>query len=651
MTLANLNTLSETEYFNQLYSIIKTRENAVLLAGTDPNSTDVRIHDGGGDGNPTFGYGFNLNNFGASEVEQAIRYAYTGSTTGALSQTQETGLALVLAWKNQTDVVVGGQTIKLTAQNIIDLVGGTFGDPDQQTAIQSLTLTDVEATRLLDAAVKGAGDIVYIEGPAGSYGYEDGLDSRLSAEGGLGWSVERVGVMSAYYNGVGLVGPGFQAAIGADDRGRAWYELRYNHQNYTDDVAQARRAAESEKLGLVSQTAKDDPASHINEFAKSLSTLFNEDDNAGVRIYTNILSRDQHDNFDAAVADELLVLRQYLVEPLIGAANALDIDWVQFDASGGAATLLAGDAAAAGVAGGKDSSNTVNLILGEAGNDALEGKGATDYLFGGADNDTLAGDGAGLNALTAGNDVLHGGPGTDTVDYSAETGTVNPTFAASDIQVGQPTAAGEPTLLVTDTYGKTDTLISIEWLIAPGGDDVIDLTGFTGNIGIDGGGGDDTLTGGAGNDSLFGGEGLDSIGGGDGADFLGAIHGSGFDYSPLSQSEIKVIFDAENYGNETAASNHRLGGGAGADAYLIDYSESYAVSEDAANAFAPFYVAIEIDDDAADSTVYVRRTDTGRIESLTGAVHTIDNGFFELHRNRHRKCLLDRTLGQRHPPH
>ncbi|NWG92320.1 MAG: hypothetical protein HXY21_07395, partial [Parvularculaceae bacterium] len=179
----------------------------------------------------------------------------------------------------------------------------------------------------------------------------------------------------------------------------AWYELRYNHQNFTDAAAQSRRAEESEQLGLVSQAAKDDPAAHVSDYAKSLSTLFNDNDNAGNRIYTRILDRDEHDNFNAAIADELLILRQNLIEPLIGAANALDIDWVQFDATTGGSSILANDATAAGATGGKDDTNTVNLILGEAGNDTLTGKGAADYLFGGDGNDLLAGDGAGRTAV------------------------------------------------------------------------------------------------------------------------------------------------------------------------------------------------------------------------------------------------------------
>lgn len=618
MPLSNLNPLTEQEYFDQLYAIIKIRENN----GLQNNGGQPLIHNGGGDGNPTFGYGFNLNVFGPAEVEGAIRYAFTGSTTGALTTDQEFGLSLVLAWKNQTDVIFGGQTVKLTKQNIIDMARNTFGDPDQRAAVQSLSLNDVEATRLLDVAIKGAGEIVHIEGPVDSFGYEAGFDSRLSQEGGVAWSVERVGIMSAYYNAIGLVGAGLQAAIGADDRGKAWYELRYNHQNYIDNAAQTRRAEESEQLGLVSQTAKDDPAAHVNDYAKSLSTLFNDDDNSNDRIYTRILDRDEHDDFNTAIADELLTLRQHLIEPLIGAANALDIDWVQFDATNGGSTIAANDAAAAGVVGGKDAANTVNLIMGEAGNDSLTGKGATDYLFGGVGNDTLAGDGAGLNASTAGDDFLHGGAGIDSVDYSTEGGTANPTFEVGDITVGAPTAVGEPTLLVTDTYGHADTLVSIEWLIAPGGDDAIDLDGFTGSIGIDGGGGDDSLNGGSGNDSLFGGEGFDSVSGGAGNDLLGNIHGPAFDYSSLSQSEIDATFDSEQLDQSIQV----LSGGAGADGYLIDYSEAYAIAKEAASSTL-YFVGVGIDDSAGDSSVFVRRIDTGQIESLSGSVHTIDNGF------------------------
>lgn len=81
MTISNLNSLTEDEYFSELYSELKVRENVGLR--------EPRIHDGGGDGNPTFGYGFNLAGFSASIVEQAIRYAFTGSFSGALSSEQE----------------------------------------------------------------------------------------------------------------------------------------------------------------------------------------------------------------------------------------------------------------------------------------------------------------------------------------------------------------------------------------------------------------------------------------------------------------------------------------------------------------------------------------------------------------------------------
>lgn len=170
---------------------------------------------------------------------------------------------------------------------------------------------------------------------------------RLEDDGGLEYSIERIGVMSAFYNALNLVGGGLQAAIGADDRGKAWYELRYNHENFQQRGAQLRRAEESEQIGLVSKAAKDDPAERVSDFAKALSTLFNADDAAGNRIFTRILERDEHDDFNAAIADELRVLRENLVETLIGDGNALEIDWVQFDATNGASSIAAGDAAAA----------------------------------------------------------------------------------------------------------------------------------------------------------------------------------------------------------------------------------------------------------------------------------------------------------------
>ncbi|NWG92317.1 MAG: hypothetical protein HXY21_07380, partial [Parvularculaceae bacterium] len=257
---------------------------------------------------------------------------------------------------------------------------------------------------------------------------------------------------------------------------------------------------------------------------------------------------------------------------------------------------------------GVDKADQKNLVLAEELNDSVDGGGEADALYGGAGDDLLAGDGAGLSASTAGDDVLHGGAGVDSVDYSLEDGTANQTFEAGDIAIGAPTANNEPTLLVTDTYGKTDTLISIEMLIAPGGGDAIDLDGFTGSIGIDGGGGDDTLTGGDGSDSLFGGEGFDSVTGGAGNDLLGNIHTPSFDYSALTVAERNAIADTEFSANNAAVN---LIGGAGADLYLIDFAP------DALN------LGVQIIDPDQGSKIFVRNIKTGAIDALSAGLVAI----------------------------
>ena len=111
--------------------MIKQRENPWLYAGTGFE----RIHNGGGDGNPTFGYGFNLAAFSANVVEQVIEHAYGGS----MSSQQRDGLDLILDWKTNTPVWVNGQSVTLTRANIINMadVGlngapGAFGTASQR---------------------------------------------------------------------------------------------------------------------------------------------------------------------------------------------------------------------------------------------------------------------------------------------------------------------------------------------------------------------------------------------------------------------------------------------------------------------------------------------------------------------------------------
>ena len=243
MSLSDLNLLSQSAYFSLLYDMIKQRENPWLYAGTGYDG----IHNGGGDGNPTFGYGFNLFAFSASIVEQVILHAYNNSLTSQ----QSDGLDLILDWKTGASVWIDGQSRALTNADILNLADeslngapGAIGSSAQRAAVQSLTLTDAQASRMLDVMIKGDLNLVHIEGPAGSYGYEDGLDYRLAEEGSPAFSTERAALLSVYYNAPSLIGPGVQNAIANDDRAQLWYEIRYNHNHYDSNGLQSRRAEE-----------------------------------------------------------------------------------------------------------------------------------------------------------------------------------------------------------------------------------------------------------------------------------------------------------------------------------------------------------------------------------------------------------------------
>ena len=107
----------------------------------------------------------------------------------------------------------------------------------------------------------------------------------------------------------------------------------------------------------------------------------------------------------------------------------------------------------------------------------------------------------------AGNNVLNGGAGTDTVSYlygliSAATSGVNASLATG----------------VVSGSSDADTLLNIENLTGSSLNDT--LAGNAGRNVLNGGAGDDSLSGGDGNDTLIGGTGKDTLIGGAGTDLL-----------------------------------------------------------------------------------------------------------------------------------
>ena len=139
--------------------------------------------------------------------------------------------------------------------------------------------------------------------------------------------------------------------------------------------------------------------------------------------------------------------------------------------------------------------SSANVLSGAAGNDSLFGLDGNDSLSGGDGDDYLDG-GFGF-------DTINGGNGNDTTSYAFYGGPI-----VANLTTGVVSFPGNSTL--------TDTLISIENLIATNGNDSV-----TGNSSAN------VLSGAAGNDSLFGLDGNDSLSGGDGDDYLDG--GFGFD--------------------------------------------------------------------------------------------------------------------------
>ena len=137
------------------------------------------------------------------------------------------------------------------------------------------------------------------------------------------------------------------------------------------------------------------------------------------------------------------------------------------------------------------------VLLGGAGNDMLTGGIGADTLQGEAGNDTLTG--------LLGNDDLNGGADSNTL---VETGNVD--MALDNIN-----------LTGTGGFG-VDSVSNIQFAVLTGGSsaNTISAAGFGGQVTINGGGGSDIITGSGNGDVLTGGDGNDIINGGGGFDTL-----------------------------------------------------------------------------------------------------------------------------------
>jgi hypothetical protein len=196
-----------------------------------------------------------------------------------------------------------------------------------------------------------------------------------------------------------------------------------------------------------------------------------------------------------------------------------------------------------------------------------------------------------LAANLGGNDVLDGGGGNDTVDYSG---------AALGIAISLPSGQA------TGPQTGTDQLVSIEnatggsgndsiignggmntldggpgddWIYGGGDADV--FRGGSGNDTLNGGNGADDMSGGSGNDNLFGGEGNDYLVGGDGDDYL--VGGNG-NNSMSGEGGNDSINDGSGDGYLVGgAGNDGLFGGDGNDSLNGDGDDDYLVGGNGTN--------------------------------------------------------------------
>lgn len=167
---------------------------------------------------------------------------------------------------------------------------------------------------------------------------------------------------------------------------------------------------------------------------------------------------------------------------------------------------------------------TLTVELG-AGNDSWTGHNGVDTVFGEAGNDRLRDDERGQDAPFLSPDVLLGGAGIDTADYSYRLSEASPLRLSLD-RTANDGASGEGDNIGPD--GSVESVIGgIENDIIIGSAAANGLRGLEGSDVISGGGGNDTLMGDSGGDRLNGGKGRDAVVGGFGNDTL--IGGPGRD--------------------------------------------------------------------------------------------------------------------------
>ncbi|HKU38850.1 MAG TPA: calcium-binding protein [Polyangiales bacterium] len=173
-----------------------------------------------------------------------------------------------------------------------------------------------------------------------------------------------------------------------------------------------------------------------------------------------------------------------------------------------------------------DVKNTIETLVGGAGNDTIIAGDIDNRIIGGAGNDLLYG-GAGNDVFTEadmalGSDIINGGPDIDEMDYSERAADLHVALCISST----PTCSMGPCGCQADDgeAGEDDNLINIENVLSGKGNDT--LIGSAADNLLRGNDGDDELRGEGGDDTLYGEHGKDVLNGGPGEDLLDGDEGA-----------------------------------------------------------------------------------------------------------------------------
>lgn len=397
VTLANPTELTLAEYKTRFFEVIKPFENARLATGTAAGTSFARIHNDGL-GLPTLGYGFNLANKAVTYelIENAYRYAINRSS-GKLSDLEDSALGILKEWKTS------GST-KYSNNDIINLSSdkpSSLWSKNQTNSMKSLELTDAQATRLLEfMTFKSIGNF-----PGA---YDDALTSHLGSNSSLALSLERVGVLSAFYNAPGLIGADVKSAIVENNRAGVWASIRYNS-NFKDENGTVlgglikRRVQETDLIGLSTRDSlpREDA---LQEAKLALDYLFTGTFGSGQSVYSRINQRDAQISSKAGSNNGFRAEIRHLLDRISNEYGlSKPLDRIDVDTSSGGVRLLGG--AATDIK--HTLANTSDGLFGEVGDDTIDGFGGDDLLVGGNGNDNLIGN--------TGHDILIGGEGTDTL--------------------------------------------------------------------------------------------------------------------------------------------------------------------------------------------------------------------------------------------